>query len=412
MKITKKARKRRALLPPFDSIFGADESFTAVKAQLSALVDPRIERHKKHRLSDIVVMALCAMICGAEGWVPVEQFCLRRQSWFETVLALKHGIPSHDTFGRVFSALDPDAFSAALLALVEALVEPRSGDDATGNHVAVDGKTLRKSFDRAAKQSALHLISVWATATQTVIGQIRTAKKTNEIVELPKLLARLDLRGRTVTLDAMGCQKAIAETITQQKGDYVFTLKANHKGLRREVEERFRYADKRLAQGQTHDVWDEPFSHDTDTTIDGDHGRIEQRTIDALHAGHWLHSRQPGWPSIQSVIRINATRSLGDKTTTQVRYFISSLPQTNAASLGATIRAHWAIENTLHWTLDTAFREDDCRIRKDNAPQNAATLRRVAISLLKNNTAVKAGIKTKRMCAAADLNYLMNILRI
>lgn len=383
------------------------DAVAAFLAPLLFIDDPRVERNKFHNLHEMLVIALCAVIAGAEGWVGVEQFGLTHEEWFCEFLKLEHGIPSHDTFGRVFAMLDPKQVSEALTSLVETLWEARDGAPPSPKIVAIDGKTLRRSFDRARGRDALHLLNAFGTDVGVVLGQLEVDSKTNEITALPKLFAMLDLRGRVVTIDAMGCQSAIAKDLSERGADYVLTLKENQRSTYVDVEQRFAYAERKDFGT---DYRGKPFMHDTHRTVDGDHGRVETRTITALDASDWFHERHPEWPSVQSVVRVLSERDMGDATSTETRYFLSSMPPNNAKMLGACIRAHWAVENSLHWTLDMAFREDECRIRIDNAAQNLAALRRTALGLLKNERTVKVGVQTKRMRAAWQPDYLLKVL--
>jgi predicted transposase YbfD/YdcC len=385
----------------------SEEELAAMLGPLLFIDDPRIERGKRHNLHEMLVVALCAVIAGAEGWVAVEQFGLTHEDWFSDFLALEHGVPSHDTFGRVFAMLDAGQVSAALTSLVEALWEARDGAPPSPKIVAIDGKTLRRSFDRARGRDPLHLLNAFGADVGLVLGQLEVDCKTNEITALPKLFALLDLRGRVVTIDAMGCQSAIAKDLHERRADYVLTLKENQRSTYADVEQRFAYAERKDFGV---DYRGEPFMHDTHRTVDGDHGRIETRTVTALDASAWFHERHPDWPSVKSVVRVVSERDLGASVSTQTRYFLSSLPPTNAKLLGSCIRAHWAVENSLHWTLDTAFREDECRVRIDNAAKNLAALRRVALGLLKQERSIKVGVQTKRMRAAWQPDYLLKVL--
>lgn len=370
----------------------------------TVLVDPRIERCKRHELGDILTIAVCAVLSGAEGWVGVEQWALGKRKWLRQFLQLPNGIPSHDTLSRVFARLDPGQLSYCLLQWTAGLATELSK---AAGVVAIDGKTLRRSFDRAAEQSPLHLLTAWASEARLVLAQHNASRKGNEITAIPQLLSKLDVCGCTVTLDAMGCQKSVAQELTERGADYVMTLKKNHSSVYQDVEGRFAYAER---QGFETTLSGERFIHDTHKSVDGEHGRIELRTVTALQACQWFHRQHPGWDSVHSVVRVQATRQTEAKTTEQTRYFLSSLPANHAEMVANAIRAHWAIENDLHWTLDVQMNEDACRIRKDHGAENFATLRRFALGRLKQDTSLKVGVKTKQLRAASDDAYRLKLL--
>ena len=367
---------------------------TSITTHFKNLPDPRVNRTRRHALHDILVIALCAAICGADDWVAIARFGRAKQAWFQRFLALPHGIPSHDTFGRVFAALDPEAFKAAFLAWVRTLAAVLPGDV-----IAIDGKTLRQTFDTAADKAAIHMVSAWASTQGLCLGQIKTDAKSNEITAIPKLLEVLALTGRIVTIDAMGCQKDIARAIHARGGDYVLSLKGNHGLLHEDIKMFFDDARAR----HFHDV-----VHSATQTVDGDHGRIEVRRAWATEDIAWLPDREC-WPGLRSVVLVEAERTVGDHTTREGRLFISSLPA-DAAHLARVVRSHWAIENSLHWVLDVAMNQDRTRIRKDHAPDNLAVLHHIALNLLKQERTEKLGIKNKRLAAAWDHDYLLRVL--
>ena len=367
---------------------------TSVLAHFRTLPDPRMPRTRRHTLADILVITLCGVICGADDWAALERFGNAKLTWFRTFLALPHGIPSHDTFGRVFAALDPEAFKAAFLAWVGTLAAVMPGDV-----IAIDGKTLRHTFDTAADKAAIHMVSAWATAQGLCLGQVKTDAKSNEITAIPKLLDVLALTGRIVTIDAMGCQTAIAGAIHAKGGDYVLSLKGNQTRLHDDVRTFFLDAEAHAFAGTP---------HTTAETVDGDHGRIEIRRAWATDDLAWLADR-PRWPGLRSVLRVDATRTLGERTTCETRFFISSLPS-DAALLARVVRSHWAIENSLHWVLDVAMHQDQTRIRTDHAPENLAILHHIALNLLKQDRTEKLGIKNKRLAAGWDHDYLLRLV--
>lgn len=361
------------------------------------LTDPRDENLINHQLIDVVVIALCAVICGADGWVAVETFGKAKQAWFETFLELPNGIPSHDTFGRVFGALDPDEFQACFLAWVQEVAELTEGEV-----IAIDGKRLRRSHDRRLGKDAIHMVSAWATANHLVLGQVKTEAKSNEITAIPKLLEVLALKGCIVTIDAMGCQTEIAAQIVQQDGDYVLGLKQNQGRLYEDVAGLFDY-------GQEVEFRD--MAWDYHRTVNKGHGRIETRECWTLtDLDTFKHMRNlAAWKGLRTVVMIRAQRRVNGQTSAETRYYISSLPNDAKCLLGA-VRSHWGIENALHWVLDVAFREDDSRVRQDNAAENLATLRHVAVNLIKLEQTAKMGVKNKRLKAGWDQAYLLRVL--
>lgn len=366
----------------------------SLAAHLAQLPDPRVRRTRRHALVDILVITVCAVICGADDWVAIARFGRAKRRWFRQFLALPHGIPSHDTFGRVFAALDPQAFHAAFLAWVQSVATLLPGDV-----IAIDGKTLRRTFDTASQKAAIHMVSAWATAQGLCLGQVKTDAHSNEITAIPKLLDVLALAGRIVSLDAIGCQPAIAKRIRDRGGDYVFSLKANQARLYTDVAALFTEAEAHGFAG---------LPHTTAETVDGDHGRIEHRQAWAIGDLVYLTSRRR-WPGLRSVLRVDATRTVGARTTRETRYFISSLPP-DAAHLARIVRGHWRIENELHWVLDVAMHQDHTRIRTGHAPENLATLHHIALNLLKQERTEKLGIKNKRLAAGWDHDYLLRVI--
>jgi predicted transposase YbfD/YdcC len=373
---------------------------TSISAHFASLPDPRVERTKEHRLVDILTIGLCAVICGGEGWTAMETFGRAKERWLRTFLALPSGIPSHDTFGRVFAGLDPAAFGRCFVAWVQA-VAPE-----THHHlVAVDGKTLRGSHDRANGQAPLHLVSAWAAASGLVLGQVAVDDKSNEITAIPLLLRLLDLAGCTVTIDAMGCQTAIAAQIVEQGGDYVLALKDNQPTLHEEVRHTFAQA---RADGFA--VY-APADYDHARTVDNDHGRVEVRRHWTLHDPELIAHLDPEgrWANLQGIGLVEAERQVGEAVTVEQRYYLLSAPL-RAAALGRAVRGHWGIENRVHWVLDVSFGEDACRVRADHGAQNLAVLRHLALNLLRLERGRKGSIATKRFTAALDERYLARVL--
>ena len=361
------------------------------------LEDPRIERSKRHKLIDIVIIAICGVICGADDWVAIADFGRAKQAWLRQFLELPNGIPSHDTFGRVFARLDPEQFQACFRQWVQAVFKLTRGQV-----VAVDGKQLCGSYDSATGKAAIQMVSAWANRNQLVLGQVKVHEKSNEIPAIPALLKLLDLRGCIVTVDAMGCQKAIAKQIVAGGADYVLALKENQEQLFNEVRDLFRYAEE---QGF------KPVVADYHLSDSKHHGRFERRrcwTIAAPDLLRVLRDHEE-WANLRTLVMVQAERTTPQQTTVETRLFISSLPP-QAAPLLAAVRGHWGIENRLHWVLDVAFGEDGCRVRKDHAPHNLAILRHIALNLLKQESSAKVGIKTKRLRAGWDEAYLLKVL--
>ena len=373
---------------------------TSISEHFATLTDPRVARCRVHPLVEIVTIALCGVICGADDWVSVEAFGQEKIGWLRTFLTLPGGIPSHDTFGRVFARLDPDEFRRCFLDWVRAVV-----GEVGAQVVAVDGKTLRGSHDRGAGKEALHLVSAWATASGLVLGQVATDAKSNEITAIPRLLRLLALEGATVTIDAMGCQTAIAAQIVEQGADYVLALKKNQHDAHDLAQRAF--ADVPTAAGTSLRLADLAPS----VTHDRAHGRAETRRCLAIDDPAYLAYVDPDrrWPGLRSIVRIESTRRVGDVATTEYRYYLASLPA-DAAHLARVIRSHWGIENRLHWVLDVAFQEDRNRARDGHAPENLAILRHFALNLLRQDRSVRGGVPTKRLRAALNDSYLRSLL--
>jgi predicted transposase YbfD/YdcC len=352
--------------------------------QFAALKDPRLERTQRHKLLDVVFIAVCATISGANDFVGMEKFGKSKRAWLDKYLELPHGVPSHDTFGRVFSALDPRSFVSCFLQWVEALQERTAG-----RVVAIDGKAARATLDRAKGKSALHVVSAWSVANHLVLGQEVVDDKSNEITAIPKLLAVLDLTGAIVTLDAMGCQKEIATTIRDRGADYVLAVKGNQEHLEQDVVAAF----TRYDEGQTR-----PEFVSRQEATDKGHGRTEYRRVDAMPIPRDLRHREE-WKDARSICRVARVYQEKGAEKAEVRYFISSLTPA-AEPLAAAVRDHWGIENGLHWCLDMYFNEDRSRARTQNAPANLALLRRWVLSLLRRDETVKGGLEKKRLQAA------------
>lgn len=358
------------------------------------IVDSREEGKRRHLLIDMIVIALAAVLCGADGWVQIEAFGKAKEGWFRKFLELPYGIPSHDTFGRVFALLSPEAFEASFRAWV-ASVRSVCGQDI----IAIDGKSLRRSHCRNKGLGPLHMVSAWSTANGLVLAQQATDAKSNEITAIPRVLELLELKGCIVTIDAMGCQKAIAEKITERGGDYVLALKGNQSTLAQAVEDLFTDADAVDYAGWPMDFYE---------TCERGHGRGERRRYWSLTAVEKIP--QAGeWSKLNMVGMVHSERQVNGKTSSEYRFYIGSIGG-NAQSFASAVRKHWGIENSLHWCLDIAFREDESRVRNRQAANNLAVMRHIALGLLKKDTTSKLSIKTKRLAAGWNEDYLANLL--
>jgi predicted transposase YbfD/YdcC len=369
--------------------------------------DPRAA-NARHALDDLLGIAVLAVLCGSDSWQAVEAWGRGNREWLETFLDLPHGIPSHDTFDRVFAALDPLAFEACFNAWAAALVE-----NSSGLLVAVDGKTLRRSWRHAWSKTPVHLVSAFATANRLVLGQLATDAKSNEITAIPKLLALLNLAGATVTIDAMGCQREIAAQILAQKAHYILAVKENQPTLHQKVRS---LLDEAVLDGFA------GLRHGHDEQTDSGHGRVETRRVwvtdEVQHLGDDLRG---AWPGLAALVVVESTRQdLGDlsgKVSVERRYFISSLGGTDARRHAAAIRGHWGIENALHWTLDVSMNEDQCRLRAGHGAQNFSRLRRIALNKLKrweikkeNGKVMKTSLRIKQKSCGWSRKFLLEAL--
>jgi predicted transposase YbfD/YdcC len=368
----------------------------SISEAFSELSDPRVEGRCEYKLLDIIIIAVCAVITGAESWVEVETFGKLKEEKLRTFLELGKGIPSHDTFGRLFAALDAEEFQKCFARWVEGVFQVSDGQV-----IAIDGKTVRRSHDKTIGKDAIHMVSAWASTNGIALGQCKVDDKSNEITAIPELLRVLDVSGCIVTIDAMGCQKKIAQTIRDEKADYILHVKENQGNLYQDVQDWFAYADKVHFSG---------INSTYHKTVNKDHGRIEIRQCwaiaDPLAFEHIRH--YDGWADLQTIVRIQRERRIGDKVEAETAYYISSLPNQADRILTAT-RAHWSIENSFHWVLDVTFHEDDSRIRIGNSPQNMAVVRHLALNILKTDNS-KGSLRNKRYRAALDDSFLFSLL--
>jgi predicted transposase YbfD/YdcC len=367
----------------------------------ASVQDPRVERSQLHPLASVLALSLCAVICGADSFLGIEYFGKARQDWLQTFLDLPNGIPSHDTLGRIFAMLNPKALEKAFRDWVAAIATLTKGEV-----VAIDGKTLRRSFHKAGSSAFVHMVSAWSAGNQLVLGQVKTDEKSNEITAIPRLLELLQLNGCLVTIDAMGCQKEIAAAILESKADYMLAVKDNQPTLAAAVSGTF---DEALGEPDFAAGY-----HQTENT---GHGRTEVRKCWTLDVDAECGSPFDQWPGLGGIVRVETQRTIAGKTSVECRHYITSRTKFSAKSALAASRSHWGIENQLHWVLDVAFREDECRVRVGNAGENFAVIRHIAVNMLKTT---KGGLKkngtlgvyNKRLLASWDHSYMLRVLGI
>jgi len=359
----------------------------------NSITDPRIERTKLHLLIDIIVITICAVICGAKTWESIELVGKEKYEWFSKFLKLPNGIPSSDTFRRVFILLNPLQFKNCFLDWIKAIRNTIKGEI-----IPIDGKTLRRSFDKSSNKACIHMVSAWAGKNQMVLGQIKTEEKSNEITAIPQLLKLLEIENCIVTIDAMGCQKDIAKDIIVGKGDYVLALKGNQGTLREETESYFDYCIETNFKDVKYEYYKES---------DVGHGRFEKREYWMATTLDWYVDRHL-WNGLNAVVMVKAEREIDGKKTIETRYYITSL-SSDAKKVAEAVRSHWGIENSLHWVLDLTFREDDCRMRVGDLPENFAMVRHIVLNLLKQEQSVKKSLVQKQFKAALSNEYLSKV---
>ncbi len=358
--------------------------------------DPRVERTKKHQLTDILVIAILAVIAGAQGWEDIENYGISKQQWLEEFLELPNGIPSDDTFRRVFEFINPEELNRCFLRWIETLVTKMGGEI-----IPIDGKTIRGSYDRNQGVAALHVISAWASEQNLVLAQMKVEDKSNEITAIPALLELLDITGSIITIDAMGTQTEIAKKIIDKKADYVLALKANHPTLYHQVKQWFETVAAQDWKG---------IDVSYDQRIEKGHHRTEIRQVWSVPVSAIGELYQPRlWAGLQSIVMVVRERRLWNQTTHEVQFYLSSL-HSNAQLLGRAIRKHWGIENQAHWTLDCTFAEDSCRIRSFHSPRNFALLRRIALNALNREQTYKRSLRQKMKRTGMDNNYMIQVL--
>jgi len=369
----------------------------SVLKHFSSLPDPRVDRTKRYPLLEIILLIIAGTVSGCEGWKQIKDFGEMKLSWLRQFLPYANGIPVDDTIARVMRKLNTKAFQERFIEWMKAVSTQTDGEV-----VAIDGKTLRRSFNAKESKAAIHMVSAWSSANGVVLGQEKTAEKSNEITAIPELLSVLELKGCIVTIDAMGCQTQIAEIILKKKADYVLALKGNQGNLYNEVKTFFEIALQDNCFNFPHAYYEEH---------DAGHGRVEYRQCWVIRPEQKWFPSSLKWPGLKSIAIVMSRRESAGNLTQEYRYFISSLDNPNAQKMLNIVRQHWGVENALHWTLDVTFREDESRIRKEAAPENFAIMRHIALNLIKQDTSIAASVKRKRLMAALNDELRTNIIK-
>lgn len=374
----------------------SEQCRVSIVESFAGLEDPRVLRTRLHDLTDILTVALCAMLCGAEDWEAIAAWGRVKQDWLRKYLPLKNGIPSHDTFGRVFAALDANEFEKCFLRWMQGVLGTLSD-----TVVAIDGKTVRGSGNKPLGKRAIHMVSAFASAHGLVLGQLKTEEKSNEITAVPELLDALAIKGCIVTADAMSCQKEIVSKVIAKEGDYVIAVKGNQPHLQEQITEFFDYAHKKAFHCVEHDYYE---------TLEKDHGRIETRRHWVVSGLSWMDNKEE-WAGLRIIGMVESTREIGDSVSMERRYYIGSIAA-DAKRFAQAVRQHWGIENQLHWCLDVSFGEDKSRVRVGNAAENLSILRRIVLNLVRQEKTCKLGVKNKRLCAGWDDDYRAKLLNL
>jgi predicted transposase YbfD/YdcC len=367
---------------------------TSIETHFRSLPDPRAKHRIEHRLIDIVMITICAVICGADNWVDLENYGHAKQDWLKEFLELPHGIPSHDTLMRVFARLKPEHLQQCFLNWIQAVSQITKGQV-----IAIDGKSLLSALERGQNRGAIHMVSAWATENRLVLGQQKVNAKSNEITAIPKLLELLAIEGCLVSIDAMGCQTEIARTIIEQRGDYVLALKANQKNLYEDVVQLFQLARQKDWKNIDHEFYQ---------TINKSHGRIEIRRYWTMGQTEYLLGAEQ-WSGLKSIGLVESERRINNHTTLEHRYYLLSI-QSDVQRFAEAVRSHWGIENRLHWVLDVSFQEDQVHGCVGNSVENLAVVRHLAVNLLTHENTAKGGVHAKRKKAGWDNKYLTMVL--
>lgn len=370
---------------------------TTISKAFGSVTDPRMDRTKRHSLTDILTITICAIICGCDDFSSIEEYGKTKLDWFKEFLDLPYGIPSHDTFSDVLNRLNPKEFSEAFTKWVSSLANLEN------DTIAIDGKVMRGTLDKAKGNPAIHLVSAWSVKNNMCFGQVRVSDKSNEITAIPVLLDLLDIESSTVTMDAMGTQYKIANQIVDKKADYVLAMKGNQGGFYDDIQ---LFLDTHFKNNFT------DIPHSVFESIDGDHGRIEQRKIWLVTNVEWLIERHPRWHSVKGIVMVDSTREVQGELSNEQRYYITSHEGKTGEFIANAIRSHWSVENKLHWQLDVSFNEDKNRLRSGYAAENLSLMNKVALNLLKNESSVKLGVKNKRLKAGWDNGYMLKVLTV